>query len=429
MSSETHDPALDVPRSDASSSGLHEPGTSPTTEGEKDPSLPLPPYSSSSGDELNRLLAESITQPAPDPFLGAFSTTEPEPRLVPEPELPPDPVEPSSPEASALVSAFPPSNPEVLELPPGLNPSSREQLPSESGPAGSFDALLALAALTGLDPSEPSPVESVAEFQVPLAIRLDGPSPPKTGDSVPDEDDEEDDEELPHRGRSWPNLLLFSYASAVTLGLLWVLFSGRKLREGEEADLFPAAENRLDPGRRADQSRKWVPPLPIAEDHLTKLGQPIRSGSLEVTPLTIALGSVELEQTFDESEYRGGGANALKLKVKLKNVSSDSIFVPLDEAFLRERDRGGPDSFIESAKGGPIAMYPLAVDSEWSIRGQTFKELQPGESYVTWLVSAPDVSDRLSPQMTWRVRLRTGIDQTDTLGVRFRQDEVSRAHK
>ncbi len=26
--------------------------------------------------------------------------------------------------------------------------------------------------------------------------------------------------------------------------------------------------------------------------------------------------------------------------------------------------------------------------------------------------------------MTWRVRLRTGIEQTDTVGVRFRADEI-----
>ncbi len=70
-------------------------------------------------------------------------------------------------------------------------------------------------------------------------------------------------------------------------------------------------------------------------------------------------------------------------------------------------------------------MYPLAVESEWSIRDQVFEELQPGESCEALLVSAPEVSDRLSPEMIWRIRLRTGIDQTETLGVRFRKDESS----
>src|SRR2546430_7296124 len=48
-----------------------------------------------------------------------------------------------------------------------------------------------------------------------------------------DEADDEDDD-LPAPRASWVTLLLFSYASAVTLGLLWVLLSGRKVRERSE---------------------------------------------------------------------------------------------------------------------------------------------------------------------------------------------------
>ncbi|AGA30653.1 hypothetical protein [Singulisphaera acidiphila] len=418
MSSETHDPALGAHRSDSSDSGLLGPGGPPATEGGNDPSVPLAPYSSSSGDELNKLLTESIAQPAPDPFLGAFST-EAEPHPAGESD-PTDPIGPTAPEASAHAAAPSHLDPEALEFPQDLKESSLAEIPKETGAAGSFDALSALAALTGLTPSESS-VEPEPEFQAPLMTGPVESGPPKA--SHPEEDDDDDDD-ASQRGRSWPTLLLFSYASAVTLGLLWVLFSGRKLREGDEADLFPASENRLDPGRRADQSRKWVPPQPIAADHLATFGQAIRIGSLEVTPLEITLGPVGLEQAFGGATRRDGGSGALRLKLKLKNVSSDTIFVPLDEVFIRERDQGGPDSFIETAKGGPIAMYPLAVESEWSIRGQTFKELQPGESCEALLVSAPDVSDRLSSQMTWRIRLRTGIDRTDTLGVRFGQDAI-----
>ncbi|HMB08595.1 MAG TPA: hypothetical protein VKP69_33295, partial [Isosphaeraceae bacterium] len=94
------------------------------------------------------------------------------------------------------------------------------------------------------------------------------------------------------------------------------------------------------------------------------------------------------------------------------------------EAFLRENERGQLDSFIETSDGLQIKMFPLAVASEWSIIGQEFRELKPGQSYETEVVSAPDVQGHVTPEMTWRLRLRTGINQTDTMGVRFREDQI-----
>jgi hypothetical protein len=415
MSSETHDPALDAPRPDSSPSGPLTPADPEANEGGKSPSVPLVPYSSSSGDELNAILTEAIVQPDPDPFLGEFKAGDP--AVEPTPKANSDDGGPDSAEASSPSTAPSGPDPKRAEFALDLGEPSDQEAPDDSGTAGSFDALAALASLTGLDPT----AEHVTTSRAPLVTRSAKTTPPKGGTL---EDDEEEDDELPSRRGSWLTLLLVSYASAVTLGLLWVLAGGRKVREKDEIDLFPAPANRLDPGRRADQSRKVVPPPPLAADHLAGLGQAVRLGSLEATPLAIALGRVDLEGAFDESEHRDGGADALRLKLRLKNISTDTIFVPLDEAFIRERVVGKPDSFIETAKGGPIAMYPLAVASEWSIRGQNFKELQPGEAFDAELVSATDVTARLSPRMTWRIRLRTGMDQTDTLGVRFRQDEI-----
>ena len=112
------------------------------------------------------------------------------------------------------------------------------------------------------------------------------------------------------------------------------------------------------------------------------------------------------------------------LKLRLKNISTDSILVPLDEAFIRERGRGVRDSFVETGGTRRIEMFPLAVVSEWSIVGQEFRELGPGESYETWVVSAPGALGHLAPEMTWRLRLRTDLNQTETLGVRFREGEI-----
>jgi hypothetical protein len=221
--------------------------------------------------------------------------------------------------------------------------------------------------------------------------------------------------------------LLFSYASAVTIGLIWVLWSHRLPRESVEADPFPPADTATDPGHRADQSRKLVPPPPLPDDRIAKLGQTVRLGSLEVTPLEITTGTVSLVREINRAEKRQGGEGALLLKLRLKNVSSDSILVPLDEAFLRERGRGIRDSFVETGPIAQIDMFPLAVVSEWSIVGQEFRELRPGESYETEVVSAPDAIAHLVPEMTWRIRLRTDVNQTETLGVRFREKDIRKA--
>jgi hypothetical protein len=114
------------------------------------------------------------------------------------------------------------------------------------------------------------------------------------------------------------------------------------------------------------------------------------------------------------------------LSLRLRNRASDTILVPLDEAFLRSRERAIRDSYIEAGPRPIIEMYPLAVASEWSIAGQEFRELGPGEAYETRIVSAPGALDRVGPEMTWRLRLRTDLNQTQAVGIRFRDRDIRR---
>ena len=69
-------------------------------------------------------------------------------------------------------------------------------------------------------------------------------------------------------------------------------------------------------------------------------------------------------------------------------------------------------------------LFPLAVESEWMIVGQEFRELGPGESMEGIIVSAPDARGLIEEEMTWRVRLRTGINETDVLGVWIADHEI-----
>ena len=411
------EPDHDSPRRD--------PPSSSRTSGEPRP----PGERTSSNDELSELVSELATKL--DRLPGPYSTKEPSSAKPPPPapeapvaKLEPDGQEPESFDAvealNAFLSATPvlpvtasTARPTVAAEPllvsldtspeiPSLPKPPSEDVAAETSSPGSFKAFPAL------------------DLGDPLSHAARAESPKK---AEPEEDDEEYDENESPRGASWPFILLLSYASAVTIGLIWVLWGGLKIRESQEDD-FPAASTAPDPGRRADLSRKVASPPSIASDHRTTLGKPLRMGLLEATPLGISLGKVRLQRSFDPAQGRDGGDNALRLKLRLENVSTDAIFFPLDEAFLRENERRQLDSSIETSDGLQIEMFPLAVASEWSIVGQEFRELKPGQSYETEVVSAPDVQGHVTPEMTWRLRLRTGINQTDTMGVRFREDQI-----
>ena len=184
-----------------------------------------------------------------------------------------------------------------------------------------------------------------------------------------------------------------------------------------------------EPGGLADQSATLTPVPPIAANHLASLGQPLRVGSLEVTPLSLQSHRVQLQHSLldrGRRKSRDGGSGALVLRLRLRNMSNDAIFAPLDEAFIRERDHGLPESFIEVGQTGRIYIFPLAVHSEWSILGQTFPVLKPGETAETIVLSSAGALDQIADPMIWRLRLRTAVDQTEVIGVRFQKDEIDR---
>jgi hypothetical protein len=275
---------------------------------------------------------------------------------------------------------------------------------------------------------QPSTPESVAALDLASSgsVTTGGDLGKEVGREAEGTDDEEGSQA---RGASLSTVLLVSYSSAVTLGLGWVLWTGRHIREGSVVEVPPTSEAPADPGRRSDRSRRLEAPAPIPADHLVRLGKTVHLGALEVTPLSISLGSVPLERSFGKFQRKVGGTDALKLRLRIRNASPDLVFSPLDEAFLRDRVEGHPDSRIELAPDkAPLPMYPLALESEWSIIEQEFRELKPGEVFDSLIVSAADVGDyvREVPEFTWRIRLRTGIDQTEDLGVRIGSDEVRR---
>jgi len=221
----------------------------------------------------------------------------------------------------------------------------------------------------------------------------------------------------------WTHLFLLSYSSALTLALIWAVWHGwlQQPRVSQSTDSSSTgvefATNNLE-----TKPAGTIPPIPT--ENLATLGQTIRIGELEVTPLSVIITPLTLVRATEPSTERRAEGSSLVLRLKLTNISKDHTFAPLERAFLRDPISPLDRSFIENAKGDTIGLFPLAIDSEWSILGQEFPELKPGESMETILASEPAATDELSSEMTWRVRLRIGSYRTDLLGVRFTKVEV-----
>jgi hypothetical protein len=391
------------------------------------PGVTAPPPRTGSTDEL-------ALDGNPDPLLGEFDPETPPPNVAEatvgpgdrtssaelaaldmEKPLPLQPLQPpGSFEAVAPLAEPVATHPaEAVSEPP---PAEGELTPR----SGSVDDLTALT----MTSEPPAPLVEAAARPLPQPFGgIDLSAPPSAPQAAADNDDADDDYDEPRGLPLWV-VLLMSYASALTIGVLYVVITGRTFRRSEEADFLPPIDQRVDPGQRARFSRKLEPPPPIKPEHLTTLGKPIRVGSLEVTPVEITADDVVLRHMIGDAETRKEGSDALKLRLRLRNLSNDLVFAPLDEAFLREREAGVTDSFIELPEGPNIELYPLAVTSEWAIDGQEFKELAPGKTLETQVVTDRDARQRVAPEMTWRIRLRTGKDQTDSIGVRFTPSDI-----
>jgi hypothetical protein len=155
------------------------------------------------------------------------------------------------------------------------------------------------------------------------------------------------------------------------------------------------------------------------------LGKPIRLGDLEVKPLLVEARSVDLIRTID-SKARRREADCLVLRLDLKNLSKDQTFPPLDRILVRERELRSFDPYIETSEGRSIRLFPLALDSEWSLLGQGFPVLKPGGSAQTFIAAEPGSANLVADEMTWRLRLRIGVYRSDMMGVKFTKAEVRR---
>lgn len=392
MATNSIDPVPPTPCPDsASHSGdesVPEPVSSPA-----DPATAASPPSlaTSSVDDLNLLLSAS----APDPFLENASTGIGLNRPAP------------------ADSEFAPcAEPDAVAGFQGAPADAAEGRAFESESAAIF--------------SVPPPSEG--EFQIPVVF-TPSPEPAERTEPRPAS---ETARETPGREAggdgplrtSWTLLLVASYASAVTIALLWVLWSGRRLvRPTQENDSY-AAGARLDSRKAGPGLPPGAVSAPLPARNLATLGIPTRLGDLEIIPEWISRRDVELVRLDGATGETRLVENVLVLSLRLTNRSRDTTFTPLDPAFVRDSNSAVDDSYIETAGGQRIPVYQLAPESEWSINDQNFPVLEPGAEAETIVVSEPVQIEQLSGPLVWHVKLRTGAYQTDVLGIRFSRDQT-----
>ncbi len=200
----------------------------------------------------------------------------------------------------------------------------------------------------------------------------------------------------------------------------------------------------------------------IVPAHLrTKIGVAIRVGELEVTPLAVEKATVAvLVSGFSKAEPCK--EDSLILRLKLKNVSADQSFCPLDYYFNRkwkEKSRNsypppftlvqfGTEKPEKSFFGGPANWLPLALAG--SKKSQSPREtvedenldktLEPGDEMTAFLCTDGDDSSAQAifthqGPMLWRLQVRRGlvpvgakeIPATAVIGVEFGATDIKQS--
>ena len=161
------------------------------------------------------------------------------------------------------------------------------------------------------------------------------------------------------------------------------------------------------------------------------LGQTLRLGELEVTATAVKRGRVEVKEE-GKNPYTPE-PKALKLYLKLKNVSSDLAFYPMDNFFTRATDKNGhakndgrqmlypPYTQLVIAGhrfyGGPAAYdWPGGGKNREYVVGTDYDtQLKPGEEMTTFVCTDPEdreidqqLAKHKGEKLLWRVQVRRG---------------------
>jgi phage FluMu protein Com len=228
---------------------------------------------------------------------------------------------------------------------------------------------------------------------------------------------------------------------------------------------MPDVIREFDPAKKRQVSFKGMPDpkLEVPADLRVKLDGELTVGDLKVVPTSIEKQKIECTtQYVDKPDLSRGVGQSLVLTLRVKNVSTDTVFIPNDPAFIRapHEKQPAPYTGLQIKRDffyGPFGWPPDASVTREFVVGQEAddKPLAPGEERDTWVTAAPwgirtasvdvlrTVNDLIEKKSTenllWRVQLRRGIikakkaggeeidvSATTVIGVEFRVDQIGR---
>jgi hypothetical protein len=301
-------------------------------------------------------------------------------------------------------------------------------------------------------PAAPAPAPQPAPQPVPVA-----PAPIEAEVL----DDEDDRPRKPARGGrtrpapaaaggapTWAVVLLGVYALIATgLAVYGLVFNtGERLDPGHPLSTIPDNFGEFDP-----VSRKKVAQLrfnidgELPANQKAALGGKIEIGQLEIQPVQVEKRRLVIfAENKDEKRRLGESGEALVLKLKVKNTSTDLTIYPLDPAFNRRSigdDKAATRLVVgkQTFAGGPVSWpFSRNVAREYE-RDQESDviPLRPGETREYTVCSVADsrllsaVRNAKDPVL-WRVQVRRGLIEfkgkdvpvTAIIGVEFQPSQV-----
>jgi hypothetical protein len=179
-------------------------------------------------------------------------------------------------------------------------------------------------------------------------------------------------------------------------------------------------------GAGAARLRHRLDAAPLPEKLRVPLGQALRIGDLEVRPERVERKRMKVYVQGHEGNPERCKHDSLVLHLRLRNVSSDVAFVPIDNYFDRRWKPGqGPppltrlDVGARHFYGGPAAWYPRnARDGrrEWVEGRRNFYDpLPPGQEVDTLVCTDGDdgeverALEKNPGPMLWRIQVRRGL--------------------
>lgn len=218
-------------------------------------------------------------------------------------------------------------------------------------------------------------------------------------------------------------VIVASYASAVTLALLWLLFSNRS----HQLESLPDVRT-LSEGEFEFATVEAVLPA----GHVLALNESVRFGDVRVTPLRVTREPISFVHYEDPSASSPPSRPVLKLWLKFENLASDVAFPPYDTALMSYRAQDSKDPNLTRANTflcranqrrtpqNVVLNYNHPVDSEWDLGGQANGPLAANAECTTYVASAEkgvELMTAESGQLVWRVQFRKGISRSSRKGV------------